>query len=106
MSTIAGQPEPVQQAGRIRLMLSGGGHRAMIGGIGAILYLVQANWWPRVDEVISVSGGSVTNAALMGSTSEDDQEQINNLRRLYDVCLLYTSPSPRDATLSRMPSSA
>ena len=29
--------------------------------------------------------------------------------RLYDgehYCLLYTSPSPRDATLSRMPSSA
>ena len=25
---------------------------------------------------------------------------------LYKVCLLYTSPSPRDATLSRMPSSA
>ena len=24
----------------------------------------------------------------------------------YDNCLLYTSPSPRDATLSRMPSSA
>ena len=24
----------------------------------------------------------------------------------YIVCLLYTSPSPRDATLSRMPSSA
>ena len=24
----------------------------------------------------------------------------------YLVCLLYTSPSPRDATLSRMPSSA
>ena len=23
-----------------------------------------------------------------------------------DTCLLYTSPSPRDATLSRMPSSA
>ena len=23
-----------------------------------------------------------------------------------DICLLYTSPSPRDATLSRMPSSA
>ena len=25
---------------------------------------------------------------------------------IYTVCLLYTSPSPRDATLSRMPSSA
>ena len=24
----------------------------------------------------------------------------------YYICLLYTSPSPRDATLSRMPSSA
>ena len=27
-------------------------------------------------------------------------------RRLLYACLLYTSPSPRDATLSRMPSSA
>ena len=25
---------------------------------------------------------------------------------LQEICLLYTSPSPRDATLSRMPSSA
>ena len=25
---------------------------------------------------------------------------------LFHICLLYTSPSPRDATLSRMPSSA
>ena len=32
---------------------------------------------------------------------------INERRhRLHEVCLLYTSPSPRDATLSRMPSSA
>ena len=29
-----------------------------------------------------------------------------SLSELYDPCLLYTSPSPRDATLSRMPSSA
>ena len=28
------------------------------------------------------------------------------LLNLYHTCLLYTSPSPRDATLSRMPSSA
>ena len=32
-------------------------------------------------------------------------EILNKLDHLYD-CLLYTSPSPRDATLSRMPSSA
>ena len=27
-------------------------------------------------------------------------------KKKIDICLLYTSPSPRDATLSRMPSSA
>ena len=32
-----------------------------------------------------------------------DQESSQKARR---ICLLYTSPSPRDATLSRMPSSA
>ena len=36
--------------------------------------------------------------------SEKILEQIKN--RLQYICLLYTSPSPRDATLSRMPSSA
>ena len=31
-----------------------------------------------------------------------------NVKRIHQIesCLLYTSPSPRDATLSRMPSSA
>ena len=42
--------------------------------------------------------------------STDGRSQIQNreiaLQRLYQNCLLYTSPSPRDATLSRMPSSA
>ena len=32
------------------------------------------------------------------------KNEVRSLRR--QVCLLYTSPSPRDATLSRMPSSA
>ena len=27
-------------------------------------------------------------------------------KRLFDICLLYTSPSPRDGRISRMPSSA
>ena len=37
---------------------------------------------------------------------------LNNIKQLglalhnFESCLLYTSPSPRDATLSRMPSSA
>ena len=30
----------------------------------------------------------------------------DRIKSLYDYCLLYTSPSPRDGLLSRMPSSA
>ena len=30
----------------------------------------------------------------------------DGIQHSLDICLLYTSPSPRDATLSRMPSSA
>ena len=33
-------------------------------------------------------------------------ENLNSLDIPFKICLLYTSPSPRDATLSRMPSSA
>ena len=36
----------------------------------------------------------------------DPKNQRPELWNLYNTCLLYTSPSPRDATLSRMPSSA
>ena len=35
-----------------------------------------------------------------------NEQYYNRLRENIMNCLLYTSPSPRDATLSRMPSSA
>ena len=47
-------------------------------------------------------------ACLMAATGQKGgkaKQKIND-RQLPNVCLLYTSPSPRDATLSRMPSSA
>ena len=38
---------------------------------------------------------------------EKENIQLANVRtRLVDGCLLYTSPSPRDLSTSRMPSSA
>ena len=40
---------------------------------------------------------------LLGVTDIKFTDVINES---VDICLLYTSPSPRDATLSRMPSSA
>ena len=39
-------------------------------------------------------------------TTLEEQEQILNLSPKLKDCLLYTSPSPRDGLLSRMPSSA
>ena len=39
-------------------------------------------------------------------TFQTTKQANNNETAVPDPCLLYTSPSPRDATLSRMPSSA
>ena len=45
---------------------------------------------------------------LAASLLADSPLKVGNLPHLNDVttCLLYTSPSPRDGLLSRMPSSA
>ena len=44
---------------------------------------------------------------LFGLALDADRTTLRNFTPgLFWVCLLYTSPSPRDATLSRMPSSA
>ena len=42
--------------------------------------------------------------ALMPVSTVDQFVEFG--QSVFEVCLLYTSPSPRDATLSRMPSSA
>ena len=44
-----------------------------------------------------------TRQALSAMEKEGTNRNFDEKQR---VCLLYTSPSPRDATLSRMPSSA
>ena len=43
--------------------------------------------------------------AIRGDFGDYKREQFQRWKEYLD-CLLYTSPSPRDATLSRMPSSA
>ena len=46
------------------LCLSGGGYRAMLFHVGVLWRLNEAGWLPRLDRVSSVSGGSITAAAL------------------------------------------
>ena len=52
----------------------------------------------KVVEPFLNSIGSILGVSLSPSYEKLDPQDMN--------CLLYTSPSPRDATLSRMPSSA
>ena len=64
------------------------------------------------------SNGSIIKSKLINTLLNDylvdnildDTNIFNNLNELkpglINICLLYTSPSPRDGLLSRMPSSA
>ena len=49
---------------------------------------------------------TVKRASKAAGYSWGVSEETGKSIRLLELCLLYTSPSPRDATLSRMPSSA
>ena len=61
---------------------------------------VTFNYAPQ----ISTAYNSGENQANYGI--DELSRQLAIVARLIKGCLLYTSPSPRDATLSRMPSSA
>jgi hypothetical protein len=49
--------------------LSGGGHRASLWGLGALLYLVDSRSAERVSSIVSVSGGSLTNGVVAHRTA-------------------------------------
>ena len=64
-------------------------------------------WFFLVSDALTFSGLLVAYGFVRHDTLEAwpiGEETFNSLPFL--GCLLYTSPSPRDATLSRMPSSA
>ena len=64
------------------------------------MFLIELFENPRMKSAMpSITAGVETSAFSMG-------EFVNNDVVSATPCLLYTSPSPRDATLSRMPSSA
>ena len=51
-----------------------------------------------------VRRGLVNTIEEIGNTSV--VREVDEVERIIKACLLYTSPSPRDGLLSRMPSSA
>jgi NTE family protein len=77
----------------VALCLSGGGYRAMLFHVGALLRLNELGYLPRLDRVSSVSGGSITAAKLAchwgqlqfdkdGVTSDLGRELVEPIRRL------------------------
>ena len=66
---------------------------------------------PFSEEALSALADKATTLSLHLLKSSTTQARnsghtVINTSDLHTACLLYTSPSPRDATLSRMPSSA
>ena len=57
----------------------------------------------RDDEVVVIAGKDKGKRGKVLKVLEDNRIIVSGVQM---ICLLYTSPSPRDATLSRMPSSA
>ena len=55
---------------------------------------IGGNNWDNLSDLVELPDGSIAYCGITSTSANGD------------VCLLYTSPSPRDATLSRMPSSA
>ena len=55
----------------------------------------------RQTDVDSAKATYTAGSSVKAADLNNNQEQI-----LFGICLLYTSPSPRDGLLSRMPSSA
>ena len=92
--TDASQPGP--QPG-IALCLSGGGYRAMIFHLGALIRLNQAGVLKKVSRISSVSGGSITAGCLalawhrlvfsQGVATNLDAEVVRPVRRLAGVTI-------------------
>ena len=72
--------------------------RVAILGIGSIGGVILAGLADTELELVAVSRGSTAQALSSEGLVIHTPEGV--------ICLLYTSPSPRDRTRSRMPSSA
>ena len=66
------------------------------------IHLTASEFYPPIPNSIDASADIDTSFQLISSYVKDTEEVFVQ----FNLCLLYTSPSPRDRTRSRMPSSA
>ena len=78
-------------------------------GVRMLLEITKPEQVIEKENIIStiiVFGGVHISEEITSKRRLDDAEKLLSSNPKSKSCLLYTSPSPRDATLSRMPSSA
>ena len=61
---------------------------------------------PSLPDGAVVTGVTTTGSAIVGAAVTINVSGVDAGAGIITACLLYTSPSPRDRTRSRMPSSA
>ena len=61
---------------------------------------------PNITFLIMLVGMMALMFFMQRSQKKQAQKRMESLNKLQKGCLLYTSPSPRDRSVSRMPSSA
>ena len=75
-------------------------------GTAATVSILHVNQMPECGKSTPVFGGSLTEYSNGGMGLNICAGLARLGEAVYPVCLLYTSPSPRDRQKSRMPSSA
>ena len=83
--------------------LSGGGHRAALFGAGALLYLMDADKGAELSCVASVSGGSLTNAAVEQRPADNRRRGIPRASPAVDSSLLDEGNGVVSAAYDRLP---
>ena len=68
---------------------------------GREIRLTTGLYAPQANGAVMIECGDTS---LLVTATKTSRKEVPDFLPL--ICLLYTSPSPRDATLSRMPSSA
>ena len=74
-------------------------------------HLTHERFKADIPKVVADSEKAGVKAVLVSGVNPEDNKKVLELAKKFDIlkaspCLLYTSPSPRDRTRSRMPSSA
>src|SRR5664279_3500026 len=82
-----GQDPPVLQPEQegVALCLSGGGYRAMLFHVGAIIRLNELGYLGKLDRISSVSGGSIT-AGVLGLNWSKLKFNSNGVAGNLDEC--------------------